>query len=66
MMSDEEKADFVRDGLDPVRREMFRKGQYDPRPPMSMEQYLEWLADMERWFPAPPPSHITRCDRMLL
>lgn len=65
MLSDEDKADFVRDGLDPARREMFRKAQ-DSRPPLTLEQYLQWLADMERWSPAPPPTHVKRYTRVLL
>jgi hypothetical protein len=66
MLSDEEKAEFVRDGRDPARKAMFRNAEKDPRPPMSFEQYLQWLADMERWSPAPPPSDIKRYTRLLL
>ncbi len=65
MLSDEEKAEFVRDGLDPARREMFRKTQ-DSQAPLTLEQYLLWLADMERWTPAPPPSEIKRYTQVLL
>lgn len=65
MLNDEEKADFIKDGLDPVRKEMFRKVQ-DTRPPMTFEQYLQWLADMERWSPAPPPSTFKRYTQVLL
>ena len=65
MLSEEEKAEFVRDGLDPARREMFRKAQ-GFQAPLTLEQYLIWLADMERWSPAPPPSDIKRYTRVLL
>ena len=65
MPKDEDLADFVRDGLDPARREIFRKAQ-DFQPPLTFEQYLQWLADMERWSPAPPPTGIKRYTRVLL
>ena len=66
MLSDEDKADFVADGLSAARQEQFRKAEFDPRPPMTMEQYLQWLADVARWSGVPPPRHLTRCTWMLL
>jgi hypothetical protein len=65
MLSEQDKKEFLEDGLDPTRRERFRKAkQFDV--PITMEQYLQWLTDMARWFPTPPRSDVKHYDRVLL
>lgn len=56
---------MLEDGLDPARRAQFRKGQ-ERDVLLTTEQYLQWLTEMERWFPAPPPSDVKRYRRLLL
>jgi hypothetical protein len=65
MLSDEDKAEMLRDGLNPLRREAFRMAEAMGQQ-MTMELYLQWLADMERWSPAPPPAEIKRYAQVLL
>jgi hypothetical protein len=65
MLSDEEKKEFLMDGLSKTRRDHFRDGE-SVDVSLSMEEYLQWLTQMENWSPAPPPSEIKRYSRFLL
>ncbi len=65
MLSDDEKRELLRDGLNTNRRDHFRKAGSESKA-LTFEQYLEWLADMERWSPAPPPTGIKRYKKVLI
>ena len=52
-LTDEEKKGLLEDAADPQRREDFRKARELLRK-MTFEEYVRWLTEMSRIFPAEP------------
>ncbi len=54
-LTPEDKDDFYRDARDPLRRDAFHAVRRSS-PPLTFEEYLHWLNDLQRLFPFGPPS----------